>query len=246
MIAAKKILRKVQRQAHNKNKQLKLENIMNSKGDDKMFSKLVREQRSTSSTLTEILTINGQPIDSPEEITKAWANYFENLAKPLQDDNFNDEYLQRILEDNELIENICETNTNSTPLVTLKELKVAIHGLNNNKAPDVYGLTAEHIKKGDKAILFVLLDIINSIIIDKKIPTSLKIGILTPVYKKGSADNPANYRGISVTPIILKILERILSTRHDEILLQSQSLLQYGFTKGKSSLTAAFIITECI
>jgi hypothetical protein len=71
------------------------------------------------------------------------------------------------------------------------------------------------------------------------------VGVLTSVYKKGPPEDPGNYRGISVTPIILKILEHIFRRRHQEHLAETQSRLQTGFTKGTSSLTAAFIVTEC-
>ena len=71
-------------------------------------------------------------------------------------------------------------------------------------------------------------------------------GIITPIYKKGDSGNPGNYRGITVTQVILKVLEHILNRRHKEILNPSQSRLQRGFTTGCSSLNAAVIVSECI
>ena len=49
-----------------------------------------------------------------------------------------------------------------------------------------------------------------------------------------------------MTPVLLKILEHILNTRHSVIFQETQSKLQKGFTSGCSSLKAAFILTECI
>ena len=95
------------------------------------------------------------------------------------------------------------------------------------------------------SMYFYLLDIINTILKDRQIPSCLKIGILTPIFKKGTPDNPSNYRGISITPVILKVLEQILSSRYEQILIETQSELQYGFTKRKSSLMSAFLLTEC-
>ena len=74
----------------------------------------------------------------------------------------------------------------------------------------------------------------------------LKEGILTPIYKKGDPTNPGNYRGITVTPVLLKVLEHVLNRRHNKILEETQSKLQKGFTEGCSSLSAAVILTECI
>ncbi|XP_033731546.1 uncharacterized protein LOC117321188 [Pecten maximus] len=80
----------------------------------------------------------------------------------------------------------------------------------------------------------------------KKVSSMLKSGLLTPIYKKGDQQNPSNYRGITVTTIILKILEHILNARHNIILDPTQSKLQTGFTKGTSSINSALIVTECL
>ena len=74
----------------------------------------------------------------------------------------------------------------------------------------------------------------------------LKERLLTPVFKKGDITNPANYKGISVTPIYLKILGHILNNRHNQLLRYYQSKLQKGFTEKTSSMNAALILSECI
>ena len=91
-----------------------------------------------------------------------------------------------------------------------------------------------------------LLCIINNIFRQKKVPEILKECLLTPVYKKGGTTNPSNYKGISVTPILLKVLEHVLNNRHNQILKHSQSRFQKGFTEKTSSMNAALILSECI
>ena len=81
---------------------------------------------------------------------------------------------------------------------------------------------------------------------ERHVSPVLKEGLLTPIFKKGDKSNPSNYRGITVTPVILKILEHVLNERQNIILLESQSKLQKGFTAGSSSMGAALILTECI
>ena len=63
----------------------------------------------------------------------------------------------------------------------------------------------------------------NCLIKAKAIPSILKEGLLTPIYKKGDPTNPGNYRGITVTPVLLKVLEHILNTRHNKISKTTQS-----------------------
>ena len=92
MITAKRLLRKAQRQLASKQQRRKLQNIMDAENDTKTFYKLVKEQRSSTSTSTDTLTIDGKVIDTAEEVTEAWANYFQGLAQPLQDENFSANY----------------------------------------------------------------------------------------------------------------------------------------------------------
>ena len=69
---------------------------------------------------------------------------------------------------------------------------------------------------------------------------------MTPIYKKGDTCDTGNYKGITVTPVLLKIQEHILNAIRNEIFSCAQSRLQRGFTEGCSSLNAAVILTECI
>ena len=92
MNTAKKLLRRAQRQVIGKLHREKLTKIMESKGDDKTFYKLIREQRSNTNTTTEFLTLEGRKVDNEQEILNTWADYFEELAQPLQDNYFNEDY----------------------------------------------------------------------------------------------------------------------------------------------------------
>ena len=130
--------------------------------------------------------------------------------------------------------------------IKIEEVKQALRKLKNNKAADTMGLTSKHLKLGGRIVESFLLDMLNHLIHTKKVPFILKEKILTPIFKKGEPTEPGNYRGITVTPVILKVLEHNLNNSHSKILEPSQSRLQRGFTSGCSSLNAAVILTECI
>ena len=105
----------------------------------------------------------------------------------------------------------------------MKELHNALKKLKNNKAADVLKLTSEHFKLSIGVLDKFLLDLLNYMVRQSHISPILKEGILSPIFKKGDKSNPSNYRGITVTPVILKILEHVLNERHNQILLDSQS-----------------------
>ena len=70
--------------------------------------------------------------------------------------------------------------------------------------------------------------------------------IITPLHKKGESIDQGNYRGITVTSVILKVLQHVLNYRHSKIFNLTQSRIQRWFTTGYYSLNAAFIVSECI
>ena len=133
---------------------------------------------------------------------------------------------------------------------TLEEVQYAIKWLKTNKAADYMDPTSEHLKYGGQYVETYLLNLVNFIFASKKHPPPpppvLKSGLITPIFKKGEKTNPANYRGITVTSILLKVVEHILNRRHNAQLEKTQSHLQKGFTAGSSSIDAALILSECI
>ena len=57
---------------------------------------------------------------------------------------------------------------------------------------------------------------------------------------------PAGYRGITVTPIIGQLFEKLLLLRLQEHMNVNQSELQFGFTKHLSPIMSSLICTEAI
>ena len=69
------------------------------------------------------------------------------------------------------------------------------------------------------------------------IPPEWKLALVVPVHKKGPKANIENYRPISLTCIIVKVMERIV---RDELLIKCGHLIdprQHGFLKDKSCTT---------
>ena len=81
-----------------------------------------------------------------------------------------------------------------------------------------------------------LQNVVNYVFKWKRVPASQREGLVTPIFKKGDKTDPANYRGITVTTVVLKVIDR------DD---KSQSDLQKGFTAEHFSIDAALILSEC-
>ena len=67
------------------------------------------------------------------------------------------------------------------------------------------------------------------------------------MHKKGKEkDMPGNYRGITITPILMKVMDEII-LKHQQAASPSRlHPLQFGFIAGRSGFHAAFLLTESI
>ncbi|VDI55987.1 Hypothetical predicted protein [Mytilus galloprovincialis] len=146
-----------------------------------------------------------------------------------------------------VIEEICKKQRLTTIIFTEEEICQAIGKLNTKKAPDIYGITVEHIKFGGDTLIKAVTAIINHICSTASVPDSLKLGILTPIFKnKGILSEAKNYRGITVLPVIGKILECLLRDLIRDFIKILQNRLQRGFTPTVSPLYSALILLESI
>ena len=107
-------------------------------------------------------------------------------------------------QDIEIIEMLCQEENAPMDPVTESEVTSALKHLNNNKAVDIMGLTCEHFKMDGTELPEFIACFLNYMSCMKTVSIVLKVGILHPVFKKG---DPGNYRGITATQVLLKILD---------------------------------------
>jgi hypothetical protein len=92
----------------------------------------------------------------------------------------------------------------------------------------------------------LLLVITNEIFRQGKVPDTLKVGLLTPIFKnKGLKSQATNNRGITVLPVISKIVETIIKERIQKQVIETQNRKQRGFTSGSSPIHSALPVEEC-
>ncbi|VDI13020.1 Hypothetical predicted protein [Mytilus galloprovincialis] len=235
----KRKLRSTQRQLEAVARQQKFENIMTAReGDQKLFFKLVNDQRRTGMEKTTQLKFKNGIYDNPDNsIRKGWAEYFEELATPsssnYEDVLYNNQVeIDCLLFEDTYISNMQNSEKNS---VTEKQVEKFINTLKSGKAADCANLTSEHLKNGGQTVISAVTKLIYMIFDVCSIPDLLKLGIATPVYKrKGKPlDDPHSYRKITVTSILNKILEKIYLEKKDETLKNAQSPLQYRDSKSR-------------
>ena len=97
------------------------------------------------------------------------------------------------------------------------------------------------LKDSAKEIAVPLAHIINLSISTSTFPTIWKIAIVTPIHKSGSTNDEANYRPISVFPILSKIMEKAVYNQLKDYLEDNKLLSeqQFGYRKKRSTEIAA-------
>ena len=143
-----------------------------------------------------------------------WYEHFKTLSSSSESQSFNQDYHHLVLMDTNEIQDICHAQGQLSAQVTKEEVKKAIKELNNGKAADDIGITAEHFVYAEYSVIDSLCLILNKLFESGQVADSMKIGLITPVFKKkGSNIDSKNYRGITVIPIITKVLELVIRAR---------------------------------
>ncbi|CAG2230644.1 unnamed protein product [Mytilus edulis] len=107
MTAAKRILRKAQRQAYASQRESTAGKIMKaSNSDTKLFYKLINMQRKTPLINTKILKLNEKTAEDGPSIMNIWQEHFQQLATPTIEENFDTEKLELVEIQNNIIESI--------------------------------------------------------------------------------------------------------------------------------------------
>ncbi len=215
--------------------------------DTKLFHKLIKIQRSEKTTSTSLLHLDGEEFTEPEDICDGFRKHFSNLAVSSDNPKFSAEFKENADHKVTEIEDWSKVNRKKIDPVSPDEVQKLITTFKNGKAQDCFDLTAEHLKYAGPNVTILLSSIINYIFDTTSIPECILKGILTPIAKKGKdKTSPDNYRGITVTPILCKVLEKAWLKRANPVLVRSQNSMQTGFTQGKSPSNAALLVTEAI
>ncbi|XP_055915740.1 uncharacterized protein LOC129948695 [Eupeodes corollae] len=164
-------------------------------------------------------------------------SYKANLDEALQNHevaNFND--LEEIIKQNfgsnikrdiQVPPNFQEPILDSP--ITIQEVSSIVNGLKDGKAAGSDRIPAEFYKYGSNNLIQTLTGLINSVMENGVIPEQFKEALMFPIYKKGCAMNPANYR----------VLQNRL-----KMWISSKNLLsefQAGFRSGYSTIDHIFV-----
>ena len=94
----------------------------------------------------------------------------------------------------------------------------------------------------------MLMDIFNSSLESGQVPEDWRVVNVTPLFKKGSREELGNYRPLSLTSVVGKVMETLIKDWMRNHLNKYKLIKgsQHGFTKGSSSLANPLELYEAV
>lgn len=129
---------------------------------------------------------------------------------------------------------------------THNEVKEAIQGLKNNKAPGPDQITAEMLKSDIELSTKILTNLFEKIWRNENLPTDWAKGIIVKIPKKGDLNDCNNWRGITLLSIPGKVLCKVILKRIDEKIDKSLREEQAGFRRGRGCIDQIFTLRNII
>ena len=227
---------KTQRKLHNK----------------KVLDDLVSDSKNPKSFWNKLKNICNSRHQRQNNITKdQWKSHFEKLFN----DNTRNENIDNIMHEDE-IEDVFQYDLTENELediifnseITNEEVLKSIQALKCGKSAGTDEIIPEFFIHSVDNILPLLNRFFNRMFDKAEFPNSWCNSIIVTLYKKGDANSPDNYRGISLLNIFSKIYTSIISRRVTFYtnIYNKISESQAGFREGYSTIDNAFILYSLI
>ena len=111
--------------------------------------------------------------------------------------------------------------------ISTSDIAKSIQTLKTNKRDGSRPLVTNNFIHCDQTTVKLLADLFTSIIIHGYCPKDMLKGLIVPIPKVKGTTSSDNYRAITLSSIMVKLLEAVILTKLDSLL--DTSYLQYGY-----------------
>ena len=230
--------------------------------DNKNFWKNVQPIFSEKSkTMNKITMVENDLVSTNEKVVaEKLNNYFTNIADNLKITS-NEYLIDKEIQSSDPILNTIQKFKFHPSIITLKkskqnfktfefsatskeDMKNEIVALNPGKSGTHLNIPTKILKLSLNTCCEYLTSTFNDMLENCSFPDRLKLADITPIFKKGDATIPDNYRPISVLPVVSKLFERIMQNQMYNFLNDILSPFICGYRKGFSAEQALLSIKE--
>ena len=211
-------------------------------GNMKKTWALINELRGkTKTNIKASFIIDGELVKDKRQISNSFNIFFSSVARKMNA-KLNSSRLvcgQDNAENNHFT-NYMKNRVSSSIFLsscTSEEIESIIRNFENDKASDI---SVPIVKKCATIISGHLSKFFNKFMESGTFPEILKIGKITPIFKKGDSRLLDNYRPISMLPILGKLFEKLIYSRLYSFLITKNVIYdkQFGFRKKHSTAHA--------
>jgi len=230
----------------------RLDELAKCKASDSKFWKLLNnlENSQVNRKLSfPYLAVSGKKVFDPQGIAQAFGANLSKIFVPYKDDIFDNEFEASVNAFCSPYSSLFRYDDNprhDAPFSSL-ELENALNQIRVKSAPGPDGINNKILKNlqlhGKKFLLFIL----NKSFIENDIPENWKKAKITMIPKKSNdPHNINNYRPISLTNSLVKLLERLIKNRLSEFLESNKLLSTYqsGFRANRCAMDNIFYFTQ--
>ena len=224
-----KLNKNVKKQIHRERVKYEQKVALLSKTDSKKFFSYIKNRKVLHEKIETLNGNNNEKISGSKEKAEILNNYFASVFT-----------IENTTEEGTVEPNINENIVPFTDIqVTTDDVIAIIKKLKYRKSPGPDGILACTLKRCSKALAPLLKLVFEKSVNSGTIPPEWKTANVTPIYKKGDKCSPSNYRPISLTSLVVKILETVIKRQLVGHLETNGLLLnsQYGFREKRSCLT---------
>jgi len=196
---------------------------MTSTDNPRQFWRFINSSRKDS-TGVQVLKTNGANITSDKEKAETFADQFSSV--------FTRE------KDTDKVPDLPRSKIPTIPDITVSKEGVTklLQELNTSKAAGPDAVANKALKMAADNIAPILTVIFQQSLDSGELPADWKKANITPLYKKGSRADPANYRPVSLTSVSCKMLEHIIDSHLMKHIEKNHILNgnQHAFRRGLS------------
>ena len=129
---------------------------------------------------------------------------------------------------------------------SIKEVADIVDALKSSKSCGPDKIPSLLLKELKNDLLVPLHLLVNRCIIEGDFPDCFKVGKVVPVHKKGSSRNALNYRPITITSIVGKVIESAINKQLGQAVDKFLPSTMFGFRKNMGTSDALIHLTDDI